>query len=440
MKSRMQMTVATASALGAAMALHACGNDDGGGATLRPNVVLVDRTTQPLSVGEIVTINGTYGANCDGRTENAAWVLAVGGGAGGVTSNLSILQGDTDCTISVTGLTATIDSATVTYTAATAIVLATPADQAAQDYDPGNVRAFSSGTSVGFYGNARRQQSGGALTIHFAFSNDPTFSSEEPVEVGPAATFTVTGTGDPIPAPNYTLAAPGDGVPLGFEYNGGEFAVTGSSVLTGTLTGGLVFDGYVVTLDELDNESSFEEVHTAYTGGTAEDDAAEPITGTLLTGLLAEEEPGAVVSIIVRAEHTDSGVYTYQVFQLRFGTESGDNEPLNCVVPSQVPNGDNSACICAPEYTDVNDDPNTLDCQQNVVCTGDNQVRDEDTNTCVCAQDYVDVDTGAGLDCEEAAVCPGANTQIVNNQCECEENYTPTAESGTGEELVCEII
>lgn len=311
-----------------AMAANACGDGDNAAPVVRPGGVIIDRTNQPLNLGEMVSIGGTYGANCDERT--GSWVLGVGPNA--VDSTLSVLAAEADCTLNIVSITASDLAPTpalTTYTTSTPIVLL----WTDENYFPGEVAAFEKDQApdgIEFYGNAKRTPiaggAGGTFSIEFSFSEDPDFEAD-PVMVPVADTFGITGSEMGIAPPTYTLD-PGLTFDT-FTDTTTETQVMGSALLADTMPianpAVTATIGYVITATPVAELSTFAEVDAEFTllAGAADVNVEaifDPITGGAINDLIevAVEPDLTAVAVIIADDDLETGVRTYQVIELSF--------------------------------------------------------------------------------------------------------------------------
>jgi hypothetical protein len=335
MNSRACRALPYAGVLIAALASQACGDGDETAPLVKPSVVLIDRTNQPLTIGELQSLGGTYGANCDGRAQGTPWNLKIAGPD--VATPLSILAGDNDCALVLTTVIATGG----TYSA-------TPPIMIGQNYMASSVAAFTTnGGLVAFYANARFTLGAGdppTLTVEFAFSDDPNLDNT-PTPVEPAQSFAITGTGLPVTSPAYTI----DVDSLGFETVAGVTTVVG----TATLSVGAPDDTYVVSTADLDENSTFADVDAAYKAVTTPVTVTTPISGATLTTAIGASDPDASqASIIIAAVDDTTGITTYQVLTLTFPascTPGPDQISVGGVCSpcgeNLVPNAGHTACV-----------------------------------------------------------------------------------------------
>ena len=142
-----------------------CGSDD-----LRPNVVVVDHTTAPLSLGALNAINGTYGAGCIGRS--GSWSSPIGGYSGALdNSPLSVVKANSACVLTLTSVLI----GSIKYEPASTVNLS--------DSYAGSAVAYTAEgeTAIAFYGNLKLSDATftSSFSISLLYSDDAAAASAE---------------------------------------------------------------------------------------------------------------------------------------------------------------------------------------------------------------------------------------------------------------------
>ena len=206
---------------------------------------VIDRTTQPLTVGTFNYATGTY-TTCSGQVDGTTWGLVVSS-ATGMPTALAVRQDDTNCVLKLTFIVTTAH----TYTPTTPITLGTSF---------GSAQAFSYMGTTGFYANADLSAATYAanFTVNIPFSDDP-----KNVAGTITATYnsvTATSNATVVNAPDYTFSA--GTLAIATDVNFKVETQAGSATLTaGSYTGD--FD-YVDTANALGASPTFAAIDTAY--------------------------------------------------------------------------------------------------------------------------------------------------------------------------------
>jgi hypothetical protein len=296
----MHMTLANVKYLGFISALLAglltqvaCGSEQAAsGGTARGEAVSINHSTQALTIGELASVNGTYGALCTDRT--GSWSVEIAAAAPLDNAALSVVLNDAACVLTVTSLHTTAG-----------IIAAVPAVVLTTSFKP---TASTFGSPVEFYANAKLSAvtfaSNFVLTI--LFSNDPALAAADNT-----ALFDVvvaTATAGAVDAPDYTLAA--DGLLVRTDVNDVVQSVTGTAGLT---AGSMPGQSYVVVAAaDLD---TYAKLDAAFIAGTAAPLVlAIPAADFTLVGadLTTPQVRTLIVANIVNA------VASYEAFQITF--------------------------------------------------------------------------------------------------------------------------
>lgn len=267
----------------AGLALGACSLDG----SVYGSGVGVDHSTQPLAVGAVESIDGTYGAACTDRT--GSWSVAVDPEAILLHDPLTVVMNNSQCGLTLTHVQTTGGP----FAAAPSITLDTQAQ----------AEASSFGSPVEFYANATISSLGFAddFQIALSYSDDPSAVTDE-IDAGFAVT-TTTATAELVPAPDYSLNMTGITVQTddNFVIKGSE----GDAVLS---QGAVAGQTYAIVEGSV---SGYDAVDAAYLAGAPQSLTLEiPVSAF---DLLESTTP-TVRSLIIA--NTSDGVRSYQLFEI----------------------------------------------------------------------------------------------------------------------------
>lgn len=255
------------------------------------DVDLVDTRALALTGTDVQSINGTY-TTCKNRS--GSWSLAVTGTPTLDHATLSVIQGDTACTLALTEIITATDGK---LAAGTAITLGT---------SYGTAQAF--GSPVKYYANAILSSLTftGNFTLTLLFSDNPrvgngSTTATYSVVNASAATLGVT-------APNYTLDL--SAVTITTDFLKVSQSVSGNVSLTvGSTTGDL----YVIVNGAV--ADTYAAINTAYLAGTTVAMSTSIAASSFIaTGL---DLTGGVVRSLIIAK-VQNGVRSYQKFSITF--------------------------------------------------------------------------------------------------------------------------
>lgn len=293
MRPRNHCGHASFSALAAALLMQtACMTD----ATVSGGAVVVDRTTQALTSGELESVNGTY-TNCSHRVDDSAWSIEIASGGTLDNPELSVILNDTNCVLTLTSL----------HTSA-GVIEAEPPIVLTTSYQPA---ASAFGDPLSFFANAKLNSVSfsGEVVLTVMYSDDPNLASSSNT-----ANFAVVGgsaTAQSVPASNYTLDV--SGFALLTDVNDVVVSAVGSAVLTsGSVTG----QTYVV-VDEnaMSTLDTYAELNAAYLAGTpAALTASIPVAAFTLLG---DDLTTSQIRTLIIANKSQ-GVASYQSFAITF--------------------------------------------------------------------------------------------------------------------------
>lgn len=284
-----------------ALALAACG-----GGVADSQVQFIDRTTQGLTLGSLLEVNGTYGAGCTERT--GAWSIGISGFTALDNEVLSVIKNDAGCVLSVTGIRVGSEMGNTLYAAASSLALSDTYSNAGIAFRENPM------DPVAFYSNARLTPDatfGSNFTVQVLYSDD---SSQ--VSASKNATYevkTASASSSNVTPPDYTIDM--SGLALQVDADKIVQGASGSVVLNDGMVGG---QNYVVTTTDLGASPSYAAVDAAFTGGTV----------TAISGL-APSIPNSAFSLTgldltsakkryLIVSHEVSGTRSYEVFTVTF--------------------------------------------------------------------------------------------------------------------------
>lgn len=280
-----------------------------GGQSVHPAVNLVDRTTQALSLGTFIEINGSFGAGCSGRS--GAWSVGINGFAALTNPPLSVLQGDSGCIL---------DASSVRIGTPASSTLYAPTDQITMWANYNQIsRAFmkSPGGPADFYANLRIAPDitfTQNFTIDLIYSQDPsrvTGSIIASYYVEPVATSSASASG--VSPPDYTI----DVSDLAVQVTNQKVvrSATGNVLLTPQT---VVGQSYVVSARDLGPSPSLAVVEAEFTAGTKQfiglSDPSELIPAAAFSLLGVDLTAQTTRTLIVANEVAD--IRSYEVFSL----------------------------------------------------------------------------------------------------------------------------
>jgi hypothetical protein len=276
----------------------ACASEDGD--TVSGRVVVVDPTSQALTLGGLVAVDGIY-TGCSGRADNDPWSIAITGGAAGSLNHpaLTVILNDTACALTLTDLVT--DAPTDdTRPASTPIPLG-------ETYVTNAVASF--GSPILFYANALITPAdfSGDFVLTILFSDDPSLNTADAQASFAVATSTATAMG--VPAPNTTLDF--SSFVLMTDFNDVVTSATGTVGLT---PGSQLGQTYVLL--ETSGLMTYADIDAAFLAGSP---AAVPATIAAADFMLVGDDltgTPQVRTLIIA--NTESGVASYQVFEISF--------------------------------------------------------------------------------------------------------------------------
>ena len=293
-------SIASAGALSTGSTGCAASNDDG---FVRGRAEIINTTRSALSDADVasMTLEGTYGADCDGRSANGTDIWS--------SADLAVRKNDSNCILTITAL---VVGSTSYATGDAHIVLDT-----SNAFEPSALEYKVDGVgNTMFRGNAKISSLGFAsdFTITLLTSDDSAASDGGTKSAG-FAMHSETLDAQNVPPPSYSA----DFSSLSITKDVQNVVPTGGVTGYVQLTPGGSADRFKVVEGAVDS-SSFAAVDTAFAGGA------------LLSGLTDNQLPASefaaletddlddqpVWSIIIRNLDTDSNVYSYQIIYVTF--------------------------------------------------------------------------------------------------------------------------
>lgn len=293
-------TFAILSALSAIPAAIGCSTKESD-EMLSPRVS-VNRSGGALSL-DLASIDGVFGADCAGHTENEAWSAPIDVGASLVHPLLRVHHGDASCTLKVTH----VHTASTTYAATPALALAATfaSPSAFNDDDQ---------SAIDFYGTAKL--------------GDPTFTNDFTLDllVNDATNDGATQTESADGFEHSFTVSQGTVRPPDFDFDTSEHTLlTDPDGIVSTSTGYIQLtpnaqtaQAYAVADSLLAPGTSVADLATAFEaathGGALDSPYQIPASDLALVG--EDLTPGVGRSIILR--NTEHGISSYQVLRFDF--------------------------------------------------------------------------------------------------------------------------
>ncbi len=302
MRSMKDGLVASLLAIAASAGVGGCSS--AGPQTLTPTAETIARTSEALTSGAILWVDGTYGAGCVSRS--GSWSLRVSGSATMDNPALSVIQDNTACVLTLTSIVAD-----QTYTAAPSIAMGTSYAGTASSFAP------SGGGSLAFYGNAELSSGsfGSNFVVTFVYSDNPSLATG--ALTAQYVSVTATSTATDINSPNYTLDLVSGALTVNIDANYVVESVSGTVILdNGTITGG----AYFVDQGVLGSSPTFSQIDTAYSAASPAPttiSGSNPSVAASALGLVGVNLTSTAYRTVV-IQRLVSGVPSYQTFRIAF--------------------------------------------------------------------------------------------------------------------------
>jgi hypothetical protein len=291
--------------VGLAAGATGCSASPSDNGTVSGHGEIINHTKSALHSGDITAIRGTYGAGCKNHTSGTdGWSVNP------LThSTLDVPKGNSDCVLTMTGLTASDTD----YVGVAGATIAMGADY---KLTATAFKAVGLANDVVFYGNAMLTPAD--FSDNFAMSvlvSDDIGLGDAGAAPAPSwAVYSGSASAGTIPAPNYT-----------FDFTAGSFALTKNSDNTvDTATGYAELtegsnhgEDYAIVAG---SPTTFDEVDAAWNGTTISGGSLGLLhlaaSGFGLVG--ADLTSGQPRTVIIRHTDTDSSVSSYQIFAITF--------------------------------------------------------------------------------------------------------------------------
>ena len=275
----------------------------GAAETVEPSVSLIERASSALTAGSVTALNGTYGS-CVERS--GAWSVRVSGVAALANPALSVVKGDSACTLTVTEVVAD-----QTYTTTTALGLSTSYRATASPFAP------SSGGATVFYANAKIDATSFAsdFVISLLYSGDPSATDAGNV-TATYATVSSSAQALLVTPPDYTISFT-TGTPFTLQLDAAKVVTSASGAATlqdGTSLG----TSYVVDQGTLGANPTYLQVQAAFLFGTNRTiSGANPTVPASYFGLSGVSLASPVVRTVIVGRLL-SGVLGYELIKVTF--------------------------------------------------------------------------------------------------------------------------
>jgi hypothetical protein len=271
-----------------------------------PTIAVTNRIGPELHLGELASIDGTYGGNCIDRS--GAWSVAVAGGAALHNAPLSVAEGDTNCVLTLTAL-----NTNASYVASPPIAMTSAYQPSGSAFA---IEGDGGSAPIAFYANAMLSSTSFAadFVINLVYSDDPNLVASDASTT--YVTRSASATTSQVPAPDYSLDLSQISVRAAVS-NVVQSAAGSASLNFNTVAGQF----YAVDSGgTLGANPSFAQIDAFYQSQTpaAVSGSATSIPASAF-GLAAATLP-AVRSIVVA--NTSSGVPAYEVVTVTFDVPS----------------------------------------------------------------------------------------------------------------------
>lgn len=284
-------------------AIPACGmNDD---VSALPEAT--DRTTHALTLGDILELNGSYGAGCKNRSGD--WSVPFISLQSQTNPALSVIKNNSACVLTLKTVRIGADEmSALTFDTGSNIALGA-------DYkSAGSAFHEVSTTATKFYVNARMEPDAGFannFVLRFLYSDDPTAAS-----ASKNASYIVrsaSAVSNDVPAPDYTAVT--TGVTLQTDADNIVEVASGTVDLTDQTVLG---DQYVVSTTDLSSSPSYDAIDAAYLAGTATAlSGPNPSIPASAFTLVSEDLSSPVLRSLIIAK-IDNGNRSYEVISITF--------------------------------------------------------------------------------------------------------------------------
>jgi hypothetical protein len=273
--------------------------------TVKPRLAVIDKSRSALSAAGIVSIKGTYGANCGGHPSGTdPWTLSASSPAN---DTLLVQKNDSNCVLTVRQVV----TGDATFDGSPAIALAASF--------AGEASTFAASGQRSFFANAMISATDMAADFTITVKVSDTASSDHEQDLSSFATQDGSLTATTVAAPTYTIGF-GD-FTISKDSQNEILSVSGFAQLTaGSATGQdwAIYNGALTSLSSL---------------AAVEEAWADATSGGLLADLTTLQVPASAFNLVTIApavdldaspqrtvivRNTADGVSSYQLFLITF--------------------------------------------------------------------------------------------------------------------------
>jgi hypothetical protein len=281
-----------------------CGTSNSASHDVTAGLDLVDRQSTAITVTTVMALEGSYGVGCNSRT--GAWAIALNGYVlTAAETPLTVIQDDSGCTLSVTGVKVGSSSSSQLFAPAASIPLTV-------SYAATGVAFLLNGAgATQFYANFLVTPDlafAGNFVVQMVYSD-----SVSETDLNSNASFaveTATATAKLVPAPNDTLSLAGLAVAV--DAHNIVKSATGSIALT---QGSLPAASYVIDTT-LVASPTYASVDAVFRGQTRVALTGQTIPAVSLNLVGLDLSTPQKVNVIVA--NIANGVNSYQIFEISF--------------------------------------------------------------------------------------------------------------------------
>lgn len=266
------------------------------------DVELVDKTKLPLTVGDLESVNGTYGAGCTGHS--GSWSIEIANGATLDHDPLSVIKNDTACVLTLTELRAE----SLLYVTASDIELGSTYVGSASEFKLST--AATGPDPVVFFANAKINPAdfSADFALSFLYSDDANAASG--ANNASYDEWESSVSGDPVTAPNYTYD---DNLAIQADIDDVVTTALGSVDFT---DGSVTAERYFVDLGTLPGSPTYDDIKDVFDAGSnAAVSGANPSILVAEFDLMGDTLP-QTRTIIFR--HLENGVASFQTLKVTF--------------------------------------------------------------------------------------------------------------------------
>jgi hypothetical protein len=300
-----------------ALAALGCSNSPSSTDTVSGSGEKVNATAQPITAGDLLSIDGTYGAGCTTHTSSDRWSLALTLGASLANDPLKVVKNNGLCVLTIADIVAGSNGSgggtIYTYDLSPTLDLLNV-------YQSSGSAAARTAQPNAFFANAKMNPADFSSDFKVTVLYSDTLNGASGSKAATYDTWSAGAVGSSTTSPNYTwvdnlaVKLQAKVADAGAEADAGGTIVSSVSGSVDFTDGTVLGDFYVVNAS-LGSTPSFAEADTAFNGGTQVTmtvNASVPASAFTLAGLSLPQ----VRTVIIR--HLDSGVAAYQTLQVTF--------------------------------------------------------------------------------------------------------------------------